>query len=135
MAAPRWSCSRTDTPVERIPDENSVHQLIALEPVPRNPELCVSCILMTPSMAPHQNGLAALLAAAAQGSFPHPDGTVAVVPAPAPYRAAVVAFTAQFVDAVPGRPEPALEHVGSAHERLVDSETTLPEEDITRDEK
>jgi GNAT superfamily N-acetyltransferase len=34
------------------------------------------------------------LAAAAAGRFPDPDGTLAVVPAPRPYRAAVVAFTA-----------------------------------------
>ena len=35
-----------------------------------------------------------MFAAAADGRFPDPDGTLAVVPAPHPHRAAVVAFTA-----------------------------------------
>jgi len=41
--------------------------------------------------------LAVLLDAAARGAFPPADGTLAVVPAPTPYRAAVVAFTAYSV--------------------------------------
>jgi len=44
--------------------------------------------------------LAAILAAAAQSCFPPPDGTLAVVPVPPPYRGAVVAFTAHTVVAV-----------------------------------
>jgi len=44
--------------------------------------------------------LAGLLQAAAHGRFPPPDGTRAVVPAPPPYRGAVVAFTAHTVVAV-----------------------------------
>jgi hypothetical protein len=41
--------------------------------------------------------LAARLDAAAHGHFPPTAGTLAVVPAPAPYRGAVVAFTAHTV--------------------------------------
>lgn len=41
--------------------------------------------------------LAHLLSDAALGIFPVPDGTVAVVPAPRPYRAAVIAFTAHSI--------------------------------------
>jgi GNAT superfamily N-acetyltransferase len=41
--------------------------------------------------------LAVLLAAAAHGRFPPADGTLSVVPAPVPYRGAVVAFTAHSV--------------------------------------
>jgi GNAT superfamily N-acetyltransferase len=48
----------------------------------------------------HQHPLAELLAAAARGSFPSADGTLAVVPPPIPYRAAVVAFTAHSIVAV-----------------------------------
>ena len=47
---------------------------------------------------------------------------------------AVKAFAAQFA-ATGGGAEPDPEHVGAAHERLVDSDVTLPEEDITRDNK
>jgi hypothetical protein len=41
-----------------------------------------------------QHPLASVLAGAARGVFPAPDGTLAVLPAPPPYCAAVVAFTA-----------------------------------------
>jgi GNAT superfamily N-acetyltransferase len=53
-----------------------------------------------PLTAPHGHPLAALVAAAAHGSFPAADGTLAVVPAPTPYRGAVVAFTAHSLVAV-----------------------------------
>jgi hypothetical protein len=48
----------------------------------------------------HRHPLAVLLADAARGAFPAADGTLAVVAAPTPYRAAVVAFTAHSVVAV-----------------------------------
>ena len=44
--------------------------------------------------------LESVLAAAARGDFPAPDGTLAVVPAPSPYRGAVVAFSAHSFVAV-----------------------------------
>lgn len=58
---------------------------------------------MTAPVAPtiaNRHPLAAMLAAAAHGSFPAPDGTVDIVPAAPPCRAAVVAFTAHTLVAV-----------------------------------
>jgi len=49
--------------------------------------------------------LATLLKAAAHGCFPPPDGTLAVLPAPTPYRAAVAAFTAHTLVAVDVEPD------------------------------
>jgi GNAT superfamily N-acetyltransferase len=49
--------------------------------------------------------LAALLDGAAHGRFPPADGTLAIAPAPAPYRGAVVAFTAHTVVAADIPPE------------------------------
>jgi len=48
------------------------------------------------------------------------------------FEAAVAAFAAQFTPTVVDAPEPEAVDPGSAHSHLVDSETTLPEEDITR---
>jgi GNAT superfamily N-acetyltransferase len=55
--------------------------------------------------------LAPLLGAAAQGTFPAADGTLDVVPAPAPLRAAVVAFTAHSVVAADLEPDEVRAHL------------------------
>jgi GNAT superfamily N-acetyltransferase len=55
--------------------------------------------------------LAPLLGAAAQGTFPAADGTLGVVPAPAPLRAAVVAFTAHSVVAADLEPDEVRAHL------------------------
>jgi hypothetical protein len=57
--------------------------------------------------------LAALLDAVAHGRFPPADGTLTVVPAPAPYRGAVVAFTAHTVIAVDIPPEEVRAHLST----------------------
>jgi hypothetical protein len=57
------------------------------------------------SVGHNTQALAALLDGAARGRFPPADGALTVVPAPAPYRGAVVAFTAHTVIAVDVSPD------------------------------
>ena len=51
------------------------------------------------------------------------------------FAAGVQAFADQFTPSIaPDGEEPEAQAQGAAHAELVDSDTTLPEEDITRDE-
>ena len=50
------------------------------------------------------------------------------------FEAAIAAFADQFVGSQVDSAEPEAEAQGEAHSDMVDSETTLPEEEITRDE-
>jgi len=57
-----------------------------------------------------------------------------VIPDEDAFRAGIEAFAQQFQSSDSGVHEPEAEAHGEAHMELVDSDTTLPEEDITRDE-
>lgn len=57
-----------------------------------------------------------------------------VIPDEDAFEQAITDFAAQFQTSDGSGPEPDAEGQGEAHMELVDSETTLPEEDITRDE-
>ena len=57
-----------------------------------------------------------------------------VIPDEDAFEAGIKAFAEQFQASDGSGPEPDAEAQGEAHAELVDSDTTLPEEDITRDE-
>ena len=57
-----------------------------------------------------------------------------VIPDEDAFEAAIKAFADQFQTSDGSGPEPDAEEQGEAHSEMVDSDTTLPEEDITRDE-
>jgi hypothetical protein len=50
------------------------------------------------------------------------------------FEAGIREFSAQFTPSVSEHDEPEAHDQGAAHKKTVDSDVTLPEEDITRDE-
>ena len=57
-----------------------------------------------------------------------------VIPDEEAFEAGIKAFADQFQTSDGSGSAPDAEEQGEAHTEMVDSETTLPEEDITRDE-